>query len=565
MTDKQKQFFIFFWIFLCFLIVGFYHLSVNSPFVYDDKIEVIGNRSIRYLDKWSEIVIYNPSRIFLQFTYAFNLDQSKFDPFGYHVLNMVIHCFGAGAALWMMLQFHLTTRKTSFPYFAPLVTAIWALHPMATESVIYITGRSESLCALFCFLAIGSWLISFREKSWLWIPIALLFTIFAATTKEVGLMLPFVFIFLEYQLADRIRWKLHFPMFGIIVFGVFARMYGLIAGLEEDQTLWDAVAKFFPRESERSIATQLLTQSEVWLRYIILWIIPYEQTIFHDIPDREAHDLSNFYAAGAWFLTAFVAWRSCKNSPLARCALVIGTLMLLPSSSFAPLKESMAEHRTHQFGLFFLLFLSTLKPSLSTKPIIATLSFTLIPLGYMTYKRNLLWNSEVDLWREAVHKNMESAEAWYGLGDAYRFIGDLRKAEKSFVTCVELDKTYLNGWINLGMTRAQQGEAKGAKKAWKEVLLQKPTSWKKSHCKAHNNLGKLAGMQEQWEVAIAELHSTIGLCSNNIIAHYLLGEIHSGPRFHKKKAIYYYERVLELDPTFDKAEEVRKKLLELTW
>ena len=412
MTEKHKQFFIFFWVFLCILIVGLYHLSINSPFVYDDKIEVIGNRTIRYLDKWSEIASYNPSRIFLQFTYAFNLDQSKFEPFGYHVLNIIIHCFGAGAALWMMLQLHTSSKNTSFPYFAPIVVAIWALHPMATESVIYITGRSESLCALFCFLAIGCWSASLRERAWLWIPLSLLCTLLASTTKEVGLMLPFVFLFLEYQIAKQVRWKLHIPMFSIIVFGVLARMYGLILGLEEDQTFWDALAKFFPRESDRSMGTQLLTQSEVWLRYMALWLVPYDQTIFHDIPDRESQLLSSYYAAGAWLILAAIAWRSTKRSPLARCALVIGALMLLPSSSFAPLKENMAEHRSHQFGLFFLFFLSTIRPSLSMRPHIAILAITLLPFGYATYKRNLLWNSEVDLWKEAVQKNMDSAEAW---------------------------------------------------------------------------------------------------------------------------------------------------------
>ena len=116
------------------------------------------------------------------------------------------------------------------------------------------------------------------------------------------------------------------------------------------------------------------------------------------------------------------------------------------------------------------------------------------------------------------------------------------------------------------MTRAQQGNAAGAEEAWKTVLLKKPARWTKSHCKAHNNLGILAAQGQKWDIAVTEFHTTLGLCPDNVLAHYLLGEIHYGPqRFDKKKAIYYFERLLLLEPTFHKAEEVRKKLLELTW
>ena len=70
--QHQKFFYLFFWLGLSAAVVFLYSSSLQSPFVYDDKIEVIGNRTIRDLSNWKAIAGYNPSRIFLQFTYAWN-------------------------------------------------------------------------------------------------------------------------------------------------------------------------------------------------------------------------------------------------------------------------------------------------------------------------------------------------------------------------------------------------------------------------------------------------------------------------------------------------------------
>ena len=56
------------WLALVILIVIAYANTLHSPFVYDDKIEVVGNRTIRFIDEWKAILLYNPSRMLLQLT-----------------------------------------------------------------------------------------------------------------------------------------------------------------------------------------------------------------------------------------------------------------------------------------------------------------------------------------------------------------------------------------------------------------------------------------------------------------------------------------------------------------
>ena len=575
MNQQQKNIHLFFWLGLCLSIVLLYWSSIESPFVYDDKIEVTGNRTIRDITNWEAIASYNPSRFLLQFTYAANLHYSKFDPFDYHVLNLIIHCLSTGAALWMCISLRILAlpNLSRLPIFPMIAVGLWSLHPMASESVVYITGRSESLCGLFSFLSIGSWAngLSMQDtnriwKRRLWFGMGFLCTFLACITKEVGLMLPFVLLCMEVLFKKDRDWKPYIPFALLLILGVSLRFMGLLQGLEEEAPITDAIKNLVPKEVDRNLSTQLMTQAEVWLRYSFLWLVPFEQTIYHHIPDRTPETMSNFAGVLGWILGAVFFWRTTKNSPISRFSILAGALLLLPSSSFVPLKESMAEHRSYQWGLFFILSLCTLRINKEDlyKNALYTLVLTL-PFGWATYKRSLVWSSEVTLWKEAVDLHPDVGEAWYGYGDSLRFSGKINEAKSAFQKCVELDHEYLDGWINLGITRAQTNDIVGAAKAWKIVLKQKPPKWKKSHCKAHNNLGFLAGRAKEWDEALSEFHSTLSVCPDDLLAHFGLGEIHYDPRFDKKKAIYYYERLLFLDPTFDKAEDVRKKLLKLTW
>jgi protein O-mannosyl-transferase len=553
------------WTLWMVLIVAAYFNTIHSPFVYDDKIEVIGNSTIRFLEEWKAIAGYNPARLLLQFSYAANFHRSGLEPLEYHVVNIAIHCLAAGAALFMADAVGRLARHP-FPLAAAGAAAgAWALHPMCTESVTYTTGRSESLCALFCFLAMGCWAQGLQGErdgtgGSRWRGLGLLMAICAGLTKEVGLMAPFAALAMEVLLSEKpVRRGWYIPLAGLLVAGAGFRLYSVEGAAAEGASTWALLQAMLPREAERSTAVQLSTQAEAWLRYVALWALPLGQTIYHHLPDSEPLTLRGALPAIAWFGMAAGAWRGCRESPASRFALCAGALFLLPSSSFAPLKESMAEHRAHQLGLYLLLAVCWLKPDI-WKGRMRWLLLACLPLAIWTHQRNTIWQSEVSIWEEAVAHNPQIGEAWYGLGDALRFADRHPEAEDAFKACVERDPNYLDGWNNLGIVRAQLGKDSGAEEAWKEALLRS-----QDYCKAHNNLGLLASRKGKWDDALSEFHAAVRDCPENAIAHYGLGSIYYGPRRNKKRAIRHYQILLEISPTFDRAEEARGRLLELTW
>ena len=557
-TKKTTWLWIFCALTICIIIA--YSNTIQSPFVYDDKIEVIGNETIRDWGKWKEIATYNPSRMILLFSYAYNFHLDQFHPPVYHQYNIAIHIFSFFSVFLMSERISTLFAKHNPKYLALLISGIWALHPMTTESVTYITGRSESLCLLFCSLSIGLWIHARLSSQWYFRVLSFLALICACLTKEVGFMTLFPLIYLETTYTKQSKktalWIL--PMVLLIFLGIATRFY-VVQGENPDAEMLDLLTtKMLPREVDRPIHVQLTTQSFVWIKYLGLWILPLQQTIYHHVADIDIWTGFGIITWLSWFLIfGGLFWKG-KKDPACLLAVICLFFYLLPSSSFAPLKEHMAEHRSLQFGLYVIAYIIWY-----INPKIQTAGRILIPcmiLSMWTYQRNEVWKSEVLLWQEATSIHPEVGEAWYGLGDALRFADRHEEAEKAFETSIQKDSKYWDAYNNLGLVRIQMNDVEGAITAW-EALLKQNTSY----CKAHNNLGLLAARMGQWQDALRSFTSTLTYCPNNIIAHYGLGTIYYEAIPDKKRAIFHYEKLLYIKPNFEKSEEVRQRLLELTW
>lgn len=219
--------------------------ALHAPFTYDDRIEVVGNRTIRWLDSVGAIASYNTSRPLLILTYALNWRVGGLDPFGYHVVSLLIHAVNA------LLAWRLARRLLS-PERAALVAAVWALHPMTTEAVTYVTGRSDALEATAWLVGLTAWLDYRRgEARARWVAVGAV--VAGLLTKEVGVLLPVALLAVDRWLAPRgaARWRDHLPFWiaGAAAVAVRLLVYG-----------WPAP------EVPRSALAQLLSQAEVWIR-----------------------------------------------------------------------------------------------------------------------------------------------------------------------------------------------------------------------------------------------------------------------------------------------------------
>ena len=136
-----------------------YWNSFSSPFVFDDAASVVDNRQIR--EWWhvgglltSERELPVAGRPLVNASFAFNYALGGLDVRGYHAWNVAVHI---ACALLLFALVRRTLEQPALrdrfgsraPDLAFAVALLWALHPLNTEAVDYVTQRTESMMALF--------------------------------------------------------------------------------------------------------------------------------------------------------------------------------------------------------------------------------------------------------------------------------------------------------------------------------------------------------------------------------------------------------------------------------
>jgi tetratricopeptide (TPR) repeat protein len=213
-----------------------------NPFFYDDLILVTGNQLLR---SWS----YLSSLFYTLLPDGNNHSSSYFRPVqmllylilfqagglslaAFHGLNIALHA--ANACLVFKLG-----RKLQFKWLASFLAALlWAVHPVQTEAVTYISATADPLYSFFCLLGIIVLLPDFSSRRLL---LVILLMILGLLSKESALSVPFLAMACLYFRNDR-RFELKpylrlWPLVALCAIYAGFRYYFLphIAGLPKAQ------------------------------------------------------------------------------------------------------------------------------------------------------------------------------------------------------------------------------------------------------------------------------------------------------------------------------------------
>ena len=165
---------------LLILAVSVYLNSLYGGFLLDDEILIQENRSIRSF--WNlELLSYRWLRTF---SYAVDYSFWGMNPVGYHISNIIYN------ALTVLMVFFVTRRLTGVLVVAFITALLFALHPIHTESVSYLSGRRDILSTLFYLGGFLAYLRA-RETRGGWHYAIVIACYFAGiTSKEMAITLP---------------------------------------------------------------------------------------------------------------------------------------------------------------------------------------------------------------------------------------------------------------------------------------------------------------------------------------------------------------------------------------
>ena len=492
--------------------------ALDNPFVYDDYRTVLTNPTLRDPGNFLALLLWERFRPLVNVTYAFDYALWELEPRGYHLTSLALHAvcvvlfFVAARAIFCDRRRLLERRGEAAGKPEPLwlafaAAALFAVHPLQSEAVGYVSGRSEVLCGIFflaAFLGLRSFLVRGGAGR---LTAGLLCFVLALGSKEVGAMLPFVLAIYDFLLlggpaAERRRrfLRFHLPFLALISTAGIVRL-SMFFGTEMTRL-------------ERPVWQNVMTEWEVVWRYLGLLVLPRGQTIAHPVvPAASPADAGAWLAGVALVLLVAAAWALRRREPLLALGIAWFLLLLAPSSTVIPLQELMAEHRVYAAsGGFFLALVAVASRLLAgrgrgaRRAAAAALAAGLVALAAATTTRHRVWSDPVVLWREAAEKKPLSWWAAYGLGEALANAGRFAEAVPIYRRAVELRPLHLGTRMNLGISLAQIERYDEARQAFQGALDIDPR-----HVGALNNLGRLSyltgrpGLAEEYFARVLEV------------------------------------------------------------
>lgn len=467
--------------------VAVYLNTLHNGFVYDDVNTIVENYSIRALNDLPGILTYSPFRSILNFSYAVDFSWTQLDPFGYHVTNILLHA--ANVILLYCLGLVLARDAASVrsdatgrageevapEMVAVVAAAVFAVHPMMTEAVGYLSGRSEVLSTTFVlvsFLAFRRWLLGRSLRA---LGIGLGAGVLALGSKETAAMLPFLVLMYDRlfvrdspEARKRRLIRVHLPVVTAIMIGAILR-----------------TGRFFSLETSEvpDPLAYALIQLGVFRRYLYLLVAPVSQSLVHPISNvTSILDLGTLAGAAHLIAVAALVVAARRRAPLVSFGFGWFLLLLAPSTSVVPLQELMAEHRVYLASCgFFLAAVSAAcgwLPSRAWLRRAAALALTalLAAFAWTTVARNRVWSDAVTLWQDAALKAPDTWVTHYALGEALEQQGRCAEAVDAYRKAIVLIPEEPRAYLRLGRCLVLIGRPGEAIGVWSKVVGRTPAS-----------------------------------------------------------------------------------------
>lgn len=413
------------------VVFACYSNSLGNDFVFDDQFLVPTYGRIRSFSQLVQTMLdsYRPVR---NASYAIDYLIWGLRPFGFHLTNVVLHAANA------VLVYLLIRRLTEKWGIAVVASLIFAVHPIQTDSVSYISGRRDILFTLFYLAAFYAYLTYRFKASRTWFVLFLGFWGLSLMAKEMAVSLPLVILIWNFcgQWSETEgSWLLR--SFRALKRALFKDKW-LYLFLGGASVAFAVYAIFFQRASGRasesgveywggSLFATVLTMLRVHAWYLKQLIYPTPIAQYFG-----AFDIS----------TTLLDWRVIASLVLVAAVLTAGIMMLkrerlisfavfsyfaalLPVSQIIPHHELLADHYLYlpmmSFSLLVALVVNRFaqRGRQSTLVAYGALSLFLLALALTTVSRNKDWKNELAVWEANYRSVPNSPRASYNLGGLY--------------------------------------------------------------------------------------------------------------------------------------------------
>jgi len=412
------------------LAIWAYAPALNGQFLFDDTVlgfSLSGGSAP--LMAWLRGV-----RPALMATYWMNTRLSGDDPSSYHVVNVLIH-LAASALVFLIVRRLLewsqapAARRTLLAGFAG---GLFLLHPIQTEAVAYVAGRSEALSVTFLLAAYAVFLYR-RQAAIGWGTMLLVLALFglAVLSKEHTIVLPALLLLTDFWWNPGLAWRGALANWRLYA----ALALGAIAGVEHFwwQILYSPSAGFGLLGV--SWYQYLFTEARALFVYPAEFLLPVRLNADWDFPfSRNVFDHGAIFGLIALVALAAAAWHYRRRFPLACFGFFTYLVLMSPTSSIMPIADPVAERRIYlgMLGLLLIVLDVVGRIRTDTRKLAAAFAAILLAATLITHARAAVWADPVALWQDTAEKSPHKRRVLFQLASSYTGAGRCRDAVEEY-------------------------------------------------------------------------------------------------------------------------------------
>jgi len=540
-----------------------YWQATTGEFIFDDHVAIVDNESIRQI--WPAIPQLNTpfsARPIVNFSFAINYHFSELRPFAYRVTNIVLH-----VAVALLLRF-VVNRTLRQPCFGDRFTVVsnslafasallWLLHPVNSETVVYVTQRTELMMGLF-YLATLACCIKFwdsntkRSRSAMWL-LASLFCTCGILCKETMATAPLVVLLYQWVFVGstvreilRDSWTLYVGLLfcWVVIAAVYAMGYVTPGG---------GFGNSIPAHD------WWLTQSQVVMLYLKLTVWPWPLLIHYEYPiSSSLRDVwqsvlavTAMIAATAWLLLR----RSSLGFVMACFFIVLSPTLLIPLPD-----ETVAERRMYVPLLAIVPLLvvtifatatqclkrarcSSRNDGFSLGLTALVVLFLAVGMGTLGRHRMLAYRTNLTLWFDTYENSPNDSMATQNVGSYLAEQGRLAEAEPYLRKAIELKSSFqYRAHFNLAKLFEVTNREEDAVEQYRISVRLKP-----DYDESRYNLARLLSVQGNLDQAIEQYEMACLVNPKFAASHASLGSLYSR-RKQWLEAMKHFEVAQRLSP-----------------
>lgn len=458
---------------------------------------------------------------------------------GHHLTNLLIHTATS------LLLFLLLRQMTGFLWRSAFVAVIFAIHPLRTESVVWIAERKDVLSGLFFVLTIAVY-VWYARRAWSigrYLLVALMLLL-ALLCKPMVVTLPFILLLLDYWPLRRftlaegqlIPWRCIVEKIPLLALSAAVCAITILAQHEAMSPL--------------PLSLRLANAAVSCVVYVWQMIYPAGLVVLYPFPEN---GLPRWEILGAFFVLAAISIGGFVGRRK-RPWLLFGWLwylgMLVPVIGVLQVgAQAHADRYTYlpQIGLYIAIAwtVGELSARWHRNQLVPGSIFMAI-VGLLTISaRNQTgyWQSSQVLWTRALAFTADNIVAQNNLGNALLDDGKVDEAIVHFKEARRIKPEDAKAAFNLGNALIQQGHLTEGINDLSEAVQLKP-----DYAEAHINLGSVLLKSSRVSEAIEHLQKALQMEPDQAVAWNDLGyaQLQQGA---VDAAATCFQKAMQIDPS----------------